>query len=96
MNSKKLPYQFYMPLTRLREYAVARAPLPPQNPLLYRAEHEIRDRAEGESELEANIATVSRVADLLANGALEPNLRHAHHRAKDAECKSRDGSDAGW
>ena len=64
-------------------------------PLFQTPKHAITDRAEGERKLEPHVTAVTRIANLPADGAYEPHLRHAHDGAEDAEAEGEHGGDAG-
>lgn len=68
---------------------------PPKHPLLHRPKHHEADGAKRKRQLEPDIPPILRVADRLADGADEPDLRHAHDGAEDAEAEGQDGGDAG-
>ena len=70
-------------------------PLPPKPALLQRPKNPKTHRRKRKRQLEPNVAPVLRVPDRLAHRADEPNLRHAHDGAEDAEAKGQDGGDAG-
>lgn len=71
-------------------------PLPPKLPLFQSPEHRKTNGTERESQLEAHVAPIARIADPLAYGADEPHLRHAHDGAEDPEAEGEYGGDAGW
>ena len=68
---------------------------PPKLLLLKIPQPAITDKRERERELEAHIPAIPRQADFLADGPDEPDLRHAHDGAEDAEAKSQHGGAAG-
>ena len=70
-------------------------PSPPKLLLLQSPKEGKTDRAKRKRQLEADVAAVLRVANLAADGADEPDLRHAHDGAKGAEAEGEDGGDAG-
>ena len=67
---------------------------PPKLLLLQRPKHHEAERRKRKRQLEADVAPVRRVADPLAHGPDEPDLRHAHDGAEDAEAKGHDGCQA--
>lgn len=68
---------------------------PPKLLLLKIPQPAITDKRKRERELEADIPPVARQADFLADGADEPDLRHAHDGAEDAEAEGEHGGAAG-
>lgn len=68
---------------------------PPEPPLFQTPKDGEAERAERKGQLEAHVAPVSRVPNLPAHGADEPQLRHAHDGAEDAEAESEHGREAG-
>lgn len=70
-------------------------PLSPQHPLLHRPHPHITNRRKGKRQREADVAAIPRRADLPPNGTLEPELRHTHHGAHDAEAEGDNGGEAG-
>ena len=70
-------------------------PSPPKLLLLQTSKDRKTDRAERKSQLEPHITAILRVPDPLADGPYEPDLRHAHDGAEDAEAESEDGGEAG-
>ncbi len=68
---------------------------PPKLLLLKGPKHREADRAKPKRQLEANVAAVCRIPNLLAYGPDEPHLRHAHDGAENPEAKGQDGGDAG-
>lgn len=56
----------------------------------------VTDSAKRKRQREPHIAAELRQANLLADGANEPHLRHAHDGAEHAEAESDHGRDAGW
>jgi len=69
--------------------------LPSKRPLLKRPQHQVRNPRKRKRKLKPHIAPVRRAADFLAHGADEPDLRHAHDGAEDAEAEGEDGGHAG-
>ena len=92
----KLHIQIHFPFSLTKNPTFySRFPLPPKPLLLHRPQNTIRDEGKRKRQLEPDIASITRRADMFPNGPDEPHLRHAHDGAEDAEAKGRDGGDAG-
>ena len=68
---------------------------PPKLLLLKIPQPAITDKRKRERELEPDIPSIPRQTDFLADGPDEPDLRHAHDGAEDAEAEGEHGGAAG-
>lgn len=62
---------------------------------LQRPQANIANPTKGKSQLEPDIPTIPRRANVLPNRPDEPHLCHTHDRAKDAEAEGDNGGDPG-
>lgn len=69
-------------------------PLSPKMRLLQRPKPQITNRSKSKSERKPHIATITRVPNMFPDRTDEPDLRHAHDGAEDAEAEGEDGGDA--
>lgn len=67
----------------------------PKHPLLQKPQPSISDRAKRKRQRKAHVPPKRRQPDPLPDRADEPDLRHAHDGAEDAEAKGHNGRDAG-